>query len=587
MKCDEDRPSCKRCVKVGRPCEGYAFKPGSGHNEPVKFVVYAPYNTSTLTLSDQPDLDWSERRALGFFQARTAFELAGAFQTDFWLANILPLARQENSVKHALVALSSMHEQFSGVDHFAPTKSVDFALSHYGKAIREIVRLKQSQLDQTFDSALVTCALFSAFESLQGHYHEACNHAISGIKILAEEQQSTVRARQVRIPREELTRFFLAMSRQIVELGDPIFQGSRPELRRATSNIPDQFTSYEHALQHMEILLLDIFDYAERMDAFVEAGAIPEDIGLKLMTEIHAIKMHFTRWQTAFDTLSSSDISNPSSTSTPESSTSSSPGGISHRNPACLILKVYRALMTAFLVRVERCDDNCLNDFVPDLWTALDAAEEFIQGTSSFVTPVQTPTPTQASTPTSAPVPAPPAVFQGDPALSSSTHPRRPTEEGKQKEQIIRPTFSLALGIVPTLFLIASSTSDGPVRDKALGLLRACNRREGFWDSRLASKLCERIWGFKAAAAERTSMGVGVAVDTGMGVDTGMDVDWMPGGRAEGVPSGGGGNVEFKLLDLKFLQGRKCLLRYRFERRGPMGERVVLEQGFDEVEWEA
>ncbi|KIX03223.1 uncharacterized protein Z518_06775 [Rhinocladiella mackenziei CBS 650.93] len=537
VKCDEGRPRCHRCTKAGRLCEGYANSPRSG-SEPVKFVVYSPHNQIP---TEHPDLDWFERRALEFFQDRTALELAGAFQTDFWLVNILPLALQENSVKHALIALTSMHEHYSGLDHYSPTRGVDFALSHYGKAMREIVRINQSQLGKSFDYTLVTCSLFSAFESLQGNYHAACNHAISGIKILAEEQRNLVSTGPVRVPRDVLTRFFVQMARQIMELGDPNFQGQRPRLQQKTTPIPDHFISYEDALVHFETLLSDVFEFADQFDNLISAGPVPDDILQPLMADFSTIKANFGKWRAVFDSTLSPN-SDLTETSTPESTTSSLEAGgggpasssSRPRSPAFLILKIYHALMEAFLMRVEQNDEAVLDRYVSDFWTAINAAEEFIQQTSSFVSPVPSPSYT------------PPPILQRT-DLSSATPADPPP-------RVIRPTFSLSLGIVPTLFLIATRTTDLAVREKALGLLKSCNRREGFWDAKLAARLAERIFELKDLGNFKYCDSLG--------------------------------NVEFKLLDINFLPGRKCIFRYKFAKMGAAGTELNREY-CESLEWEA
>ncbi|EXJ82833.1 hypothetical protein A1O3_06648 [Capronia epimyces CBS 606.96] len=692
VKCDEARPACHRCTRAGRACEGYASTstPGSGNPQPIRFVVYGsgcaaraadphirphphPHPHPRWSLPEHPDLDWLERRALDYFQDRTALELAGAFQTDFWLASILPLARHENSVKYALIALSSMHEHYAGIDHFAPARGgLGFALDHYGKAIREVVRLNQNQNKlhnhaqkqnqsslptitaknkKTFDYALVTCALFSAFESLQGHYHDACKHAVAGIKILAEEQQQEQQQQAHRpsqhqhqhppvIPRDELNRFFIAMGRQMLEIGDPNLQGLQlqPVLGRGRGMtalqphcIPDQFVSYEHALLHIEILLTDLFEFSERSDRLHNhgQGRISDGNYHSLRTEYVSLKARFDTWKAGFDAMVSNDsndtkksqepswgggsasasssasISASRSPAPPFASASSavresepepkrsllsspspsfSSSSVSSRPPAFLILRMYQAIITAFLSRIEQNDEAALNNFLPDFWTAVAAAEEFLEQTTTFVSPVHgtaataptlistpittstlisTPIPTSTTTPTPTPTPKtsrsnanssvrdasdisnghqiPQATTGSGFGFSSTTgtgfgfgfgsgtgsgtgsgslsrfgfhssleqgpgvDPNPVHDHGYDsgshinfnfninQSRIVRPTFSLALGIVPTLFLTATRTTDRALRAKALHLLRTCNRREGFWDSRIAAKLAERV----------------------------------------------------------------------------------------------
>lgn len=54
-------------------------------------------------------------------------------------------------------------------------------------------------------------------------------------------------------------------------------------------------------------------------------------------------------------------------------------------------------------------------------------------------------------------------------------------------------TFSFEMELVIPLYLTALKCRDHVVRRRALALLSASPRREGFWDSRLAAKLAERV----------------------------------------------------------------------------------------------
>ncbi|OAG39753.1 hypothetical protein AYO21_06028 [Fonsecaea monophora] len=584
VKCDETRPSCNRCVKAGKSCEGYANDPSSGQgSEPVKFVVYTPRNPSPV-LSEQPNLDWSERRAFSYYQDRTALELAGPFQPDFWLATILPLAREHGSVRHALIALSSMHEHYSGVDHFSPARSVDFALNHYGKAMRELMRFNHAQVGQNLDRALVLCALFSAFESLQGQYHEACNHAVSGIRILAEEQRNaSASPNQPRLlPSDDLARFFVAMGRQILEIGGPNFLGPKPKFYRTgttTAHMPYQFTSHEHALLHVESLLAELFEYVERAETLAYEGPVPDDVAQALLAEFHAIKPRFEEWQAAFERLSAVE-SNEYSRETPEScsSAASSPPSAQHsrtRSAAFLILRAYQALMVAFLARVESNDEAVFKDHGAQFWTALDAVEEFIQCTSTLVRPVDggvsprpPPPPSDWSTSTSTSTSTSISATNVAPASQSLSQLQLPQQP---PPVITRPTFSLALGVVPTLFLIATRSRDLALRDKALSLLRSCNRREGLWDSHLAASVVDRVIDLRTKARSMSRAQLLLADADLLAY---IQTTEMPSGREPNASLGVGGEgaglddvVDFKLLDITFLPRRRCALRYAFAAR--------------------
>ena len=281
------------------------------------------------------------------------------------------------------------------------------------------------------------------------------------VNIIAEGQRRFLDNQlQTRISREDLVRFLIALGRQIIELGDPNFLETKPELYYIgiAISIPEQFISHEDALLHMEIVLGELFEYIDKADKSAQEGRIPDDVALSLMTEFHAMMRHFEKWKSAFESFSASD-SNEFSRETPESMSSTSSAVSSParehyrpaRSPAFLILKVYYCLTTAFLARIERNDESTFEEYELDFWKALDAAEEFVQCTSTYVNPLD------KTSPARSPV---------DPT-SSIPHAQLPP--------VVRSTFSLALGIVPTLFLVASRASDPTIRDKALMLLRKCN----------------------------------------------------------------------------------------------------------------
>ena len=63
------------------------------------------------------------------------------------------------------------------------------------------------------------------------------------------------------------------------------------------------------------------------------------------------------------------------------------------------------------------------------------------------------------------------------------------------------PTFSLSIGIVAPLFMIASRCNYIPLRDKSLKLLALARRREGIWDSKMAFQLAKRCIEIKSIMA--------------------------------------------------------------------------------------
>lgn len=109
-----------------------------------------------------------ETRCFEFFRYRTSLQLAGFFSSEFWSNLVLRAAFHEPVIKHAILALSSLHERFSNGDetilYTRWNKSEGgFALVQYNQAIKHLVKhLNEGR--QAIDVCLIACMLFSSFE---------------------------------------------------------------------------------------------------------------------------------------------------------------------------------------------------------------------------------------------------------------------------------------------------------------------------------------------------------------------------------------------------------------------------------------
>ncbi|KAJ9604468.1 hypothetical protein H2200_011304 [Cladophialophora chaetospira] len=114
--------------------------------------------------------------------------------------------------------------------------------------------------------------------------------------------------------------------------------------------------------------------------------------------------------------------------------------GDDRQKRAFRVLMMYKSLFTAIINNFPTA--ACFDQFDEDLATALDLAEIVVNG-------------------------------HGDGSESQTT-------------------FTLSLGVIPALFMIAWRSNDDTIRDKSLRLLERANRREGVWDSAVALKLAQR-----------------------------------------------------------------------------------------------
>lgn len=71
----------------------------------------------------------------------------------------------------------------------------------------------------------------------------------------------------------------------------------------------------------------------------------------------------------------------------------------------------------------------------------------------------------------------------------------------------IKPTFSMDLGIVAPLFVVATKCRHRHVRRQAIELLRSCSRREGMWDGDLTARIAHWVMTVEETPLADTAFG--------------------------------------------------------------------------------
>jgi hypothetical protein len=160
VKCDETIPSCAKCTSTGRKCDGYQVQTQQTPPEVSKAIIRSP-NTGFFG-------NTRERRSFYFFQERTAPQLSGFFTGDFWERLLLQATHHEPCVRHAIIALGSLHERFEQdngliVQSDANGWTDDFALRNYNQAIKYLME-PLSRKAQTIDVCLIASVLFACLE---------------------------------------------------------------------------------------------------------------------------------------------------------------------------------------------------------------------------------------------------------------------------------------------------------------------------------------------------------------------------------------------------------------------------------------
>ncbi|KAM3086406.1 hypothetical protein ACMFMG_000542 [Clarireedia jacksonii] len=455
VKCGEEKPYCLRCTKTGRRCDGYNNDQQAGSS----LALTSPQRTKfsqvpspTLVPSTSIEGDEQERRSFHFFLDRTAPELAGYYECQFWSRLVLQRCHSDDAIRHAVIALGALHESYkSGDIRILEGESVRdpqqrLALVQNNKAIRHLTsHLSHGGTPHSAEVILTCCLLFVCFEAMQGNYQAAFTHLNSGLKILGEwlertKQNSTKAGADSNLAREfienELMPLFGTLDIQSTTiLPTSSIQWGMTVNRskvdfKTENNIPGSFSSINEARICLENRTHWILGFhqntAQRNHSLSqELPSSPIDRGLRnIMEEKSKQALGLEQWSNGFcnlvhrirPTMNSKDLR------------------------ASLSLKLYHTVVKLILE------------------TALFASEmDYDKYMSEFEL----------------------IMSLADTLLDSYGNTR--TELGR--------VFSFNTAIVPPLLCVVCKCRDPGIRRKAWSLLSTSARREGGWDSDYATSI--------------------------------------------------------------------------------------------------
>ncbi|OKP12049.1 hypothetical protein PENSUB_2407 [Penicillium subrubescens] len=439
-------------------------------------MPFESFNTSPVPQS--PELvHEAEYRALEFFQLHTK-NCFGSQIGSF----LLQAAYNEPIIRTVAIAIGSLHRTFvfdqQGLS--APRETTQFTLLHYNKAIRQLVAVKPQTSPQTNDTFLIACILFFCFECLQSNYKSAFRHAISGLKIIKQQQMLADGPALSRyMPPETITLLFGVLENQILEIhGDEIlaselcpailysFQHYAIDPSRPPSSVEEILASFQVLYNRFTRFeaVCEMLEDTTRDQAFEFVAQVQY-----IQTEFFQILSDLKTWVTVFDNW----VDRPKSYDDSDSFLVS-------------ILKVWRATIS-ILLRLEwppselswdrfAVDFASVTSLVAEMF-GVSATTLFMRSSSPGSPSEDEPTPLPTSKPTSLP-------------------PLRP-----KPAKSVSSIFSLSLGIVTPLYICATRCRESSTRHQAIFLLSYCQRREGLWDSEMAGRIANRIVRIEETAA--------------------------------------------------------------------------------------
>ncbi|KAM0351794.1 hypothetical protein ACHAPU_002306 [Fusarium lateritium] len=293
VKCDEAKPYCLRCVKTGRQCDGYRLSPNSSP-EPTALTPVPGFESP------------QEARAFDHYRLRTARVLSGAIDSSFWSGVVLKMSTTEPAVRHAMLAISSLHESVEL--RFRNIRKIDtrFAFREYTKAIKSL--RDWGQRNEPPVIPLLVCVLFICIEFLIDRDMAAQMHICQGRQILSALGDG-------RSPGMEMIKHSLVPI--YARLGPAGFLfGSRPAPipahLRAWTEVPVVFTSVEEARYSLHLILDETlhFTTSAQKVKFNLKNADPAEVRY-FQQEQQRQLTQLNRWYAAFTVVTSMSPQSP------------------------------------------------------------------------------------------------------------------------------------------------------------------------------------------------------------------------------------------------------------------------------------
>ncbi|KAF2478733.1 hypothetical protein BDY17DRAFT_58405 [Neohortaea acidophila] len=273
VKCDEQRPTCKRCEDAGKACAGY----DAAQVCPPKPQLARQNPTLRSLASFACPLTSREKHAVDFFRLRAIHQMPGSSWLLAWDRLVLPLFQTEPAVLHAAAALASLQRgliplspAFDGVDQ---AEDLRFALEQYNRTISSlganIELLEKQRSASAAEAVLVVSLLLFAFELLHGNESRASIHLRGGMKVLMQQLQSTPRTNEGAseggevVLRAEPRSLMDLLTHGFVRLDADLslLAGQSPTLYPTVNGqIPSAFSSLREAAVHLDAIERDVGD---------------------------------------------------------------------------------------------------------------------------------------------------------------------------------------------------------------------------------------------------------------------------------------------------------------------------------------
>ncbi|KAH8878870.1 hypothetical protein GQ53DRAFT_756400 [Thozetella sp. PMI_491] len=401
-----------------------------------------------------------EKRSFHFFQHVTAPCLSGDFDGIFWRVLVLQICQTEPAVKHAVLAVSSLHEgmvknSFASAPPFVEDCDRQaFALCQYNKAIACLLGL-MSNADTRPLVPLLTCVLFVCIEFMQSKDRESLVHLEQGRHILSqmEKKLSSVRGPEIDMIKQHLVPMYTRLSLTSFMIGgSPV---KIPCILKTMNRLPAMFETIDQVRYALYDFMDECFRFTQRARPVkysndISAGELRglEEEQDYLLGKMAKFKVAFSLYQT--------------------SGPRDAPAG------SLDLIQVHihttSIWIATALARSETAYDDHLSTF-----------SAIIPLVSSFIDTLGPPPPTKAAT-------------QSGRSASAASTPAPGASTPQSNSKRFSSMFTFEIHFIASLYYVVTKCRHPLVRRAALDLLkRNPSRRENLWRAGVMAAIAQNM----------------------------------------------------------------------------------------------
>ncbi|KAI0104292.1 hypothetical protein GGR51DRAFT_561102 [Nemania sp. FL0031] len=420
IKCDEEKPHCRRCTSTGRKCEYSDARPSQPKTWRYNQRVTLPSSMADHALKSRED-----GQLLHIFQSMTENEVSRHFEPFCWAHLMLQFARVYPSIHYSICAVAALQRAYlhgeqclhnsQGVLDIASTPLV---LARYNMAVKSVSE-NIRQKTRSLQPVLVCCALFTWLEFLRNNFEAGLRHLRSGLEIIRDWSQASKCTSSRGDPpteqiNENILHLFMRLQTHATAHGYPntdFHSASSIKLSFNVMSARRRCLSIYESRCLLDNILLKVFrlvrqkQHAERSVAHFESSS-PEFT--EILRSRHSLLADLSQWQALSTTRFSTRTNGEKA------------------NYGTLLLSSYHLMTNIILKTLLAESERAYDDHVGDFSKLVSMSQQILYSAS----------------PTS---------------------------------------ITLDAGVIPLLFFTCLKCRDRSIRTQALVLLRLAPEREGIW----------------------------------------------------------------------------------------------------------